>query len=92
MNRCARELYFDESKLNTHWAYDAISYVQGKGLMSGNEYGEFTPNFPMTQGMFVTVLGRLSGVEAVQTASGFADIPRRPLRRPPTPPGPRKTA
>ena len=75
VNRCARELYFDESKLNTHWAWYAISYVQGKGLMTGNEYGEFTPNFPMTRGMFVTVLGRLSGVEAGQMASGFADIP-----------------
>lgn len=75
VNRCARELYFDESQLSTHWAYDAISYVQAQGLMNGNEYGEFTPNFPMTRGMFVTVLGRLSGVEAGETASGFGDIP-----------------
>ena len=34
--------------------------------MEGNQYGEFTPNFPMTRGMFVTVLGRLSGVRAAR--------------------------
>ena len=75
VNRCARALYFDESKLNTHWAYSAISYVKSRGLMTGNEYGEFTPNFPLTRGMFVTILGRLSGVKAGETESGFADIP-----------------
>ncbi|MCI5500164.1 MAG: polysaccharide deacetylase family protein [Clostridiales bacterium] len=76
VNRCARALYFDERRLDTHWAYGAITYVRSKGLMEGNEYGEFTPNFPMTRGMFVTMLGRLSGVQGgSQTASGFADIP-----------------
>lgn len=75
VDRCSRELWFDESKLNTHWAYDAISYALDQGLMSKNEYGEFTPNFPLTRGMFVTVLGRLAGVAAQPTDSGFGDIP-----------------
>lgn len=75
VNRCAKALYFDESKLNTHWACDAISYVRGRGLMTGNEYGEFTPNFPLTRGMFVTILGRLSGVPAGASDTGFRDIP-----------------
>ena len=75
INRCEKELYWDESRLNTHWAWDSISYVMKEGLMTGNEYGEFTPQFPLTRGMFVTVLGRLSGVEAGETPSGFADIP-----------------
>ncbi len=75
VNRCSRELYFDESKLNTHWAYPSIAFVKEKGLMSGNQYGEFTPNFPLSRGMFVTILGRLAGVEAGETPSGFADIP-----------------
>ncbi len=75
VNRCERALYWDESRLNTHWAWDAISYVKKEGLMGGNEYGEFTPQFPLTRGMFVTVLGRLSGVEAGETPSGFTDIP-----------------
>ena len=75
INRCEKELYWDESRLNTHWAWNSISYVMKEGLMTGNEYGEFTPQFPLTRGMFVTVLGRLSGVEAGETPSGFADIP-----------------
>lgn len=75
VNRCERELYWDESKLNTHWAWGDISWVREAGLMTGNEYGEFTPQFPLTRGMFVTVLGRLAGVEAGETPSGFSDIP-----------------
>ena len=76
VDRCASELYWDESRLDTHWAWKSISYVKAKGLMTGNEFGEFTPQFPMTRGMFVTVLGRLSGVQATATASGFPDIPK----------------
>lgn len=75
VNRCKKELYWDESKLYTHWAWDSISYVMEEGLMTGNEYGEFTPQIPLTRGMFVTILGRLSGVEAGETQSGFTDIP-----------------
>ena len=76
INRCARELYFDESKLDTHWAYESICYVKEKGLMTGNAYGEFTPNFPLTRGMFVTILGRMDGVEAAPTDTGFSDVPQ----------------
>lgn len=75
MNRCAKALYFDESKLDTHWAYPAISFALEQGLMSKNQYGEFTPNFPLTRGMFVTVLGRLAGVTVEEVPSGFTDIP-----------------
>lgn len=75
VNLCEPELYWDESRLDTHWAWESISYVQENGLMTGNEYGEFTPQFPLTRGQFVTILGRASGVEAGETGSGFADIP-----------------
>ena len=75
VNLCEPELYWDESRLDTHWAWESISYVQENGLMTGNEYGEFTPQFPLTRGQFVTILGRASGVEDGETGSGFADIP-----------------
>ena len=75
INRCEKELYFDESKLSTHWAYPAIAAVRQQGLMQGNQYGEFTPNFPLTRGMFVTVLGRLAGVTAGPADTGFSDVP-----------------
>jgi peptidoglycan/xylan/chitin deacetylase (PgdA/CDA1 family) len=75
VNRCASALYCDESKLSQHWAYDAISYVREKGYMTDNKYGEFTPNFPLTRGMFVTALGRLKGVDAgAAVSSGFSDV------------------
>lgn len=76
VNRCAKALYFDESKLDTHWAYPAISFALEQGFMSKNQYGEFTPNFPLTRGMFVTALGRLAGGTAEEVVpSGFTDIP-----------------
>ena len=74
VNRCEPALYWDESRLDTHWAWESISYVRENGLMTGNEYGEFTPQFPLTRGQFVTILGRLSGVEAGQANTGFTDI------------------
>ena len=74
VNLCEPELYWDESRLDTHWAWESISYVQENGLMTGNEYGEFTPQFPLTRGQFVTILGRVSGVEAEEISSGFTDI------------------
>ena len=75
VDRCAKALYWDESQLDAHWAGAAIAYVREKGIMKGNQYGEFTPNFPLTRGMFVTLLGRMSGVEETPVESGFTDLP-----------------
>lgn len=74
VNRCERALWFDESKLSTHWAAASIDYVRQKGLMHNNPYGEFTPNFPLTRGMFVTCLGRLAGVEGDAASTGYRDL------------------
>ena len=74
VNRCERALWFDESKLSTHWAAASIDYVRQKGLMHNNLYGEFTPNFPLTRGMFVTCLGRLAGVEGDAASTGYRDL------------------
>lgn len=75
VNRCARELWFDETRLYTHWAWKSIAYVWERDWMTGNTYGEFMPEYPLTRGMFVTILGRMSGVEAGEIPSGFSDIP-----------------
>jgi hypothetical protein len=74
VNRCEQALWYDETKLSSHWAAESIQYVKNAGLMTGNEYGEFTPNYPLTRGMFVTMLGRLEGVQAEEVPSGFSDI------------------
>ena len=44
-----------------HWAYEAVEYVNEKGLMSGVGGGSFSPGQPTTRGMLVTILYRLEG-------------------------------
>lgn len=43
-----------------HWAKSDIDFVVQRGLFSGTGDGNFSPNMPMTRGMFVTVLGKLA--------------------------------
>ncbi len=43
------------------WYKEAVDYVLKEKLMSGLNANEFGPNKSMTRGMFVTVLGRMSG-------------------------------
>ena len=75
IDRCEKSLWFDETQLDRHWAADSIERVRSQGLMQGNSFGEFLPNFPMSRGMFVTTLGRLAGVNPkAETDSGFSDL------------------
>lgn len=48
--------------ISGHWAADYIEEVYELGLFSGTSDTTFSPNTGMTRGMFVTVLGRLAGV------------------------------
>lgn len=59
--------------ISGHWAESAINDVVDKGLFSGTTEITFQPETEMTRGMFVTVLGRLSG-EEISGASSFADV------------------
>ena len=68
--------YYDEKKLDQHWAWDAIQYVLGQGYFIGTDTGKFLPEHRMTRGMFLTVLGRAAGV--MPTPVGYmpyADVP-----------------
>ena len=57
------------------WGADAISFVTARKLFEGNEKGEFQPTAPMTRAMFVTVLGRLAGIDTEKQAqSDFTDV------------------
>lgn len=47
--------------LPDNWAYEAVEYVNGKGLMSGVGGGSFSPGQPTTRGMLVTILYRMEG-------------------------------
>lgn len=46
------------------WYYDSVSYVVSNGLYNGMSSTQFGPNETMTRAMFVTVLGRMAGVDA----------------------------
>lgn len=58
------------------WYYDAVQYVQANGIFGGTGNNIFMPDGTMTRGMFVTVLGRMAGVnqEAYQGESAFSDV------------------
>ena len=58
-----------------HWAKEDIEFAAARGLLSGTGNNLFSPDGTMTQGMFVTALGRLAGVnsESYQTRS-FTDV------------------
>ena len=44
------------------WFRDAVDYVWEEGLFSGTSETRFSPDSGMTRGMFVTVLGKKSGI------------------------------
>ena len=48
------------------WYYDAVQYARINGFFSGTSANTFDPDGTMSPGMFVTVLGRMAGVD--QTA------------------------
>ena len=58
------------------WFRDAVLYVYDNGLFAGVSATEFDPKGTMTRGMFVTVLGRLAGVDAAKYrgVSDFSDV------------------
>lgn len=49
--------------ISNHWAKNDIEFIVAKGLLSGINYSQFSPDTAMTRGMFVTALGRLSNVD-----------------------------
>lgn len=58
------------------WFYDAVQYARANGFFSGTSVSTFTPDGTMTRGMFVTVLGRMAGVDASAYGGGteFTDV------------------
>lgn len=58
------------------WYAEAVDYAVGNGLFSGTSSTTFSPNASMTRAMFVTVLGRMSGLDGstIQNNGQFADV------------------
>lgn len=57
-----------------HWSGSNISFVTARDLFKGVGNERFAPEGTMTRGMFVTVLGRMLGIEEVGKGSGFRDV------------------
>lgn len=63
--------------ISGHWAASYIQRVSELGLFQGVTETTFAPEQTMTRGMFVTVLGRLAGVDPEQwrdSAALFQDV------------------
>lgn len=57
------------------WGADAIAFTSSRNLFKGIGDGTFAPEAPMTRAMFVTVLGRLEGIDVNKYASSkFKDV------------------
>lgn len=58
------------------WYYSAVDYVYDNNLMNGITSNSFQPNQHLSRAMFVTVLGRMAGINPNQyPGSRFADVP-----------------
>ncbi len=59
-----------------HWAQRYIDFITARELFLGTGDGMFSPDIPMTRAMFVTVLGRLVGVDESQfPGQVYDDVP-----------------
>ena len=56
------------------WYYKAVEYAAREGLFCGTSKTTFSPEQPMTRGMFVTVLGNQAKVEGTAYGSRFSDV------------------
>ena len=59
------------------WFYDAVLYSYINGFFKGTSETTFDPSGTMTRGMFVTVLGRMAGVDPddYKGETEFSDVP-----------------
>lgn len=58
----------------SYWAYDAIQYVYGEGLMAGTSGSTFSPEGTTTRGQIVTILWRLSDSPVVNYLMDYSDV------------------
>ncbi len=50
----------------SHWGAEYIDFVSARGLFGGTSPTKFSPEQAMTRGMFITVLGRMHGVDIAE--------------------------
>lgn len=57
------------------WYKSAVDYAYAHGLVKGVKNDEFGLNSPVTRGMFITILARISGVDTSNAANMKAKTP-----------------
>ena len=67
------EVLFND--IDNHWAKADIEAIVRLGILAGTGHKIFSPDIPMTRGMFVTALGRMAAVETENYQNGkFTDV------------------
>ena len=65
----------DFKDVDGHWAKDYIVYLALNSYVNGMGQQLFEPNYKMSRAMFVTLIGRIYGVDCnVYTVSAFGDV------------------
>ena len=57
------------------WFYEAVEYMASEGYIVGISQTHFGPALDMNRASFVTLLGRLEGIEKVNAETRFTDVP-----------------
>ena len=57
------------------WFYEAVDYMASEGYIQGISQTHFGPALNMNRASFVTLLGRLEGVEKTAAETRFTDVP-----------------
>ncbi|MBQ9921748.1 MAG: S-layer homology domain-containing protein [Clostridia bacterium] len=67
----------DYTDIAGHWGESYINFVSDRALFGGTSPTEFSPDQTMTRGMFITVLGRMHGLDtsAYDGNTGYTDVP-----------------
>jgi hypothetical protein len=59
----------------SNWAYECAGYGLGTGLFTGMSDTQFAPNVSLSRAMFVTIMGRMAGVDTSKyNYSSFDDV------------------
>lgn len=66
---------YDESRLQEHWAFPAISVMEEKGIMTGDDSG-WHPNRYLSRAAAAEALWRAAGCPKPDRVSDFRDVPR----------------
>lgn len=61
--------------IDGHWADEYIKFTSARKLFGGTSETEFSPEETMTRGMYITVLGRMHGVDTAKyVGTSYADV------------------